>query len=385
MAIIIKCASCKARLKGSDREPCPNCGSKEKRYIIDFWPDGRHGKRCQRYLNESIKSLAVARVFDESTKRSIKERRNPETAQSPTSHDTMFKDLIPDYMDYYRLEHRSNVNPDRLEKSFKEREQALNIVSHIIGPIPITHFDKNIAANYQLTRSKQKTRRGTNVKNRTINKELTYVLSYLKWCREKKSINITPDISMLHYDRPLPDILSPKEIQKFIKAAQDEPFYLAFFLVCYTLGFRLSEAKYLRWRDIDRENKTVRAVQKGGSDKIGALNQWLDQALKKIKKGKPHPDDYIFLVKRTGRPIENTRRAIDRISEKAGIKKHINVHMFRHSIATHMMANDTNLRTIQAMLGHKDVSTTQKYTHVVTDNIRNATKDMFEHMRRASR
>jgi integrase len=255
MAIIIKRKSCKTRLK-TDKEACPACGGKEVRFILDYWPTGRHGKSRQRFLDDNIKSLAIAREIDKETKLAIRERRNPEMAQDMIpQYSATFDELIPEYMEDYRLQHRSNVHPDRLERSFREREQALAIVSKIIGPMPVIHFDKHTATKYQLTRSKQKTARKTEVKNRTINKELTYVLSFLTWCRKKKGIDIKPEFDMLPYDRPKLVVLSPSEVQKFMSSAASEPFYLAYFLVCYTLGFRRSEAKYLRWCDIDRANK----------------------------------------------------------------------------------------------------------------------------------
>jgi site-specific recombinase XerD len=388
VAIIIKCKNCKTRLY-NDTGPCPECGGTELRFIIDYWPDGRNGKRCQPYLDENIQSLAVALEIDKETKLAIRERRNPEI-RNDLQYTTTIDELIPDYMDDYRLQHRSMINPVRQEKSFREREQALNIVSKIIGPMPVIHFDKHTAIKYQLTRSKQKSKRGTFVKNRTINKELTYLLSFLSWAKEKKGIDAKMDIKMLPYDRPKPVVLSPDEVLKFMKAAKSDPFYLAFFLVHYTLGFRLSEATYLRKDDVDRSNKTVRAVQKGGSDKIEPLNPLVDQALKKLEKimaknnkKHPNPEGYYFLSPRTGRPISNPRYAIAQIAKKAGIKKHITPHMFRHSIATHLLAAGKNLRTIQIMLGHKDIDTTQIYTHVVTNDIRNATKDMFKRMQRA--
>jgi integrase/recombinase XerD len=390
MAIIIKCRKCKARLY-NDTDPCPDCGSIERRFIVDYWPDGRNGKRCQRYLDDNIKSLAIALEVDKETKLSIRERRNPEFNESLPYYTTTIDELIPEYMKYYRLQHRSAINPIRQEKSFREREQSLYIVSKIIGPMPVIHFDKHTATQYQLTRSKQKTSRDTEVKNRTINKELTYMMSFLKWCRKEKGIDVKLEIEMLPYDRPKPTILSPKEIIAFIKAAQSEPFWQAFFLCCYTLGYRVSETTFLRKDDVDRATKTVRAVQKGGEDKIEPLNPLLDQALKKLEKLKPkknksqkeNPEGYYFLSQRTGKPITNPQSAIKRIAKRAGIKKNITPHMFRHSIATHLLAQETNLRTIQKLLGHADVQTTQGYTHVVTDDIRRATKNMFSKLQKA--
>lgn len=390
MAIIIKCKQCKARRK-TDTGPCPECGGTEIRFILDYWPDGRNGKRCRPFLSDNIQSLDVALEIDKETKLAIRERRNPETQKILPQYSITINELIPNYMADYRLQHRSMVNSIRQEKSFKEREQALNIVSRIVGPMPVIHFDKHTAIKYQLTRSKQKTKRGTDVKNRTINKELTYMMSFFTWCRKKRGIDIDPEIEMLSYDKPKPIIMSPDEVQKFIKASQSEPFWLAFFLCCYTLGFRLSETTFLRRQDVDRANKTVRAIQKGGEDKIEPLNPLLDRALKQLEKIKPkkenfpNPEGYYFFCQRTGKPVANAHQAISRIAKRAKIKKHITPHMFRHSIATHLLARGTNLRTIQKMLGHADVQTTMDYTHVVTDDIKRATNNMFSKMQKAMR
>lgn len=377
MAIIIKCAGCKARLK-TDKPPCPECGGVDIRFIIDYWPNGRHGTRCQRYLDDNIQSLAVAREIDKETKLAIRERRRPDLTKNISQYATTFDELFDEYMEWFRLHHRSNVNADRLERSFTEREQSLEIFSKINGPMAIIHFDKHAVARYHKIRSQQITRKGTRVSNRTINKELAYVASFMKWCRTEKDMDIPPlKIAMLPYNRPTPIVLSPDEVKRLIDAA--EPVYRAFFLCLYTLGLRYTEAACLRWRDIDRASKVVRVVQKGGTEKIEPLNKWLDQALRKLKKG--GADDYVFPGRRKDKPLTNIRRAIERARTKAKIVKAVSPHLLRHSIATHLLSKGTNLRTIQVMLGHSQIQTTQRYTHVITEDIKNATAGMFEKMR----
>lgn len=376
----MKCAACKARLK-SEKEPCPKCGATEKSFILDFRPDGRYGVRRRAPLENNVISLSVAKAIDAETKQTIKEKRKPHQV-SPSQYAVTFGEYIDDYMQEFRLQHRSGVNADRQAKSFNEREQSLRIVEKNIGPTQLILFCEDTVTAYQQKRSKQKTRTGGTVCNRTINKEMCYVASYLKYCRKKKKIGIPPlKMPMLDHKRPKPIILSPDEVIRLMDAA--EPFYRAFFLCLYTLGFRLSEATYLRWRDIDRANRTVSVIQKGGSHKIEPLNKWLDDALTILPKG--GQDDYIFLSTRTTRPVRDIRRALERAAKKAGIIKRVTPHLLRHSIATHMLARGKNLRTIQSMLGHAQSSTTEWYTHVDIDNIRDATEDMFEAMRKTKR
>lgn len=383
MAIIIKCAGCKAR-RVSDKGACPACGHEGVRFVIDYWPDGRRGIRRQRYLDDSIKSLAIALEIDKETRIAIREKRKPDLSANPTQYYTRFDEFIDDYMTEFRLQHRSNVNKRRQEQTWNEREQSLRIVAKNIAPeTTLILFNRDTAAEYAQKRSTQITRTGGTVTNRTINKELSYVSAYLKWCRKRKHYDIAPlQFERLAYKRPKPIVLSPDEVVRFLKAAEDEPFFHALFLVLYTLGFRYSEAQYLRIKDVDFANKTVIATQKGGSDKIGALNPYLERALKKIIRKKDTPDKYIFVNHKTGRPVGDIRRALERAAAAAKITKRITPHLLRHSIATHMLTKGINLRTIQVMLGHAQVGTTEWYTHVMTEDIRSATTGMFDDMRR---
>lgn len=91
--------------------------------------------------------------------------------------------------------------------------------------------------------------------------------------------------------------------------------------------------------------------------------------------------DHIFVSRRTGRPIVNIRKAIQSACNRAGIVKHVNPHLFRHSFATHLLGNGINLRTIQKMLGHKDIDTTEWYTHVALDHLREAGESIASSLR----
>jgi len=85
-----------------------------------------------------------------------------------------------------------------------------------------------------------------------------------------------------------------------------------------------------------------------------------------------HQGAHIFISRITNRPIVNVRKGIEAIATKAKITKHVFPHLFRHSVATAMLSDKTNLRTVQGMLGHADIGTTEFYTHVDISHLREA-------------
>ncbi|MFA5100529.1 MAG: tyrosine-type recombinase/integrase [Candidatus Omnitrophota bacterium] len=249
----------------------------------------------------------------------------------------------------------------------------------------------------------QRKRRDDKVSNRTINKELNYLSGCLRWASSAENGYITPrqwKIGKLPYNKPIPKILSVEETIRILDAA--EPFYKAMFLCLYSIGLRMDEARNLKWRDIDRENNTVIVRQKGGSFKRLPLNSMLLAALDDIAREKTTEsyikkiekflkentnktiEDYIFLNPQTGKPITRIVRAIERACEKAKVEKHVYPHLFRHSVATHMLGQNINLRTIQGYLGHSQISTTEWYTHVLSSHLDKASDTIMAGLMKAN-
>jgi len=206
-----------------------------------------------------------------------------------------------------------------------------------------------------------------------VNKELSYFSAFIKWAGRHGYI--TPrqiHIDKLPYKRPLPSVLTFEEVIRIIRAA--EPVYRVFFLLMYALGLRVNEVRNIRIGDIDHLKNTIRIKQKGGALKILPMPTIATMAIKQIVDpgASLRADDYIFLNKMTRRPIQDVRKAIDRACKKAKIDRHVNPHLFRHSFATHLVAEQINLRVIQRLLGHSQISMTERYTQVDISVLRKA-------------
>ena len=335
-------------------------------WVIDYRPNGRYGVRSRRKLPTDIgwsQSQYVAEL-EASLKAAARSGR---TIQKVLPANISVAGLFEDYLLWYK-DHRAKTTHADLKLIYFAH------IARILGQTPVEslgveHFDLY-----------QRLRKGERVSNRTINKELDYFGAFLTWCRIHKKLD-RPAIQYekLPYRRPLPIVLSFDEVVKIIDAA--EPFYKAFFLCLYSLGLRMHEARYLKQQDIDMENRTVRVIQKGGSYKILPLNDWVLSAIQAL--GDRQPEQFIFAsprAKESEEPIHYVRKAIERARKKAGIAKKVTPHLFRHSVATHFIGEGMNLRLIQKYLGHAQVSTTEIYTHVTMDHLRQASKQAFQKM-----
>ena len=182
--------------------------------------------------------------------------------------------------------------------------------------------------------------------------------------------------------RKLPETLTIEEMEKLISIPQgDTPKSLrdrAMLETLYACGLRVSELINLSQNDLSLADEVIRVFGKGDKERITPIGSsaiyWLKEY---IAKGRPllakqmKSENYVFLNLR-GKRI--SRMGVWKIINKyvllAGIKKHVHPHLFRHSFATHMIEGGADLRAVQEMLGHADISTTQIYTHLDIDFVR---------------
>jgi integrase/recombinase XerD len=163
----------------------------------------------------------------------------------------------------------------------------------------------------------------------------------------------------------LPVVLSGQEIIRLLQAAPSLRDKLLLGIM-YATAMRVSEACKLCNQDIDFDRRRIRVWQgKGRTDRQVLLPESLEGILREICEG-GSGDDFLFPGERRGRYLSprTARRAMQRALQMAGIRKRASCHSLRHSSATHMVENGTNIRCIQTLLGHVRLETTRLYTHV---------------------
>ncbi|HLE99916.1 MAG TPA: tyrosine recombinase [Gaiellaceae bacterium] len=193
--------------------------------------------------------------------------------------------------------------------------------------------------------------------------------------------------------RRLPRSLSPAEIERLVETASGStPRALrdrALVELLYGAGLRVSEAIGLERTAVDLEDRIVRVVGKGGKERIVPLGRPAAEAVRRyLALGRPHLDrrfrPELFLNARGG-PLTRAGAflVLRKLSEKAGLEpERVHPHILRHSFATHLLEGGADLRSVQEMLGHADLGTTERYTHVSDRRRREVYFQAHPHARR---
>jgi site-specific recombinase XerD len=166
--------------------------------------------------------------------------------------------------------------------------------------------------------------------------------------------------------RRLPTVLSPGELRRLFDVARD-PKHKALLMTLYGAGLRLAEALNLKPGDVDGRRMLIHVrLGKGAKDRMVKLSPQLLAVLREYWKLR-RPKTWLFpRTSDPGRPMEDgtAYRAVVRAARRAGIARRVTPHTLRHSYATHLLDAGTDLRTIQLLLGHRNLKTTSLYVHV---------------------
>lgn len=174
-----------------------------------------------------------------------------------------------------------------------------------------------------------------------------------------------------HFRRPsrqLPEVLSREEVRDVLGAPRSIK-HRAMLMVVYACGLRLEEVRSLRVSDIDSRRGAIRVERgKGRKDRYVMLSDRLLKFLREYYRV-DRPRYWLFESPRTKERLD--RRVFQKVfvdaRVKAGIKKRVTLHSLRHTFATHLLEDGVNIRTIQSLLGHQTLATTERYTHVASD------------------
>ncbi len=228
-------------------------------------------------------------------------------------------------------------------------------------------------------------KQGNAVSSRTVSRILSSLRSFFNYLVSEKIRDDNPakNVDMPKLNKKLPEVLSIEDIDKFLAVIDiDQPAGLrdrALFELIYSCGLRVSEAVTLSFGNLFLEEGLIRVRGKGDKDRFiplgGEVTYWLR---KYIEDGRPamlkqtaDSRSMLFLNYR-GQPLSRKGmwKRFQAIAVKAGVRAKI--HTLRHSFATHLLQGGADLRSVQELLGHTDISTTQIYTHLSRDDLKNS-------------
>ena len=230
----------------------------------------------------------------------------------------------------------------------------------------------------------------------TIARRLACLRSFFRYCRREGLIESNPAQALRtpRAGRKLPNFLSNRQVAQLIETpTPDTPAGLrdrAILEVFYSAGLRVAELVGLNLDDWDRDAGILRVMGKGRKERIAPVGRHADEALQAWNavrepnpKGSAEDQQAIFL-NRFGRRIST--RSVGRLIEKhikaAGLDPKSSPHTLRHTFATHLLDGGADLRSVQELLGHKSLTTTQIYTHVSTSRLRETYVQAHPHAKR---
>lgn len=268
-------------------------------------------------------------------------------------------DLISQYLEYLELEKGLSLN------TIEAYKNDLYSFAQFVNTDSLSEITR-IDINHYILHLKEKKLLPT-----SVIRKIASLRGFFKWTSAMNFLKINPasTIEQPKIPKRLPKVMTVKEIEEILKSNLTLSESAEIELL-YSCGLRVSELVNLKLYDIDLTSKYVRCFGKGSKERIIPLGEKAKEKLeeyfqlRKFLVKKFNLNTKQLLISESGRIIN--RQDVYNLIHKKGkeIHKNISPHTLRHSFATHLLENGADLRVVQELLGHSDVSTTQLYTHI---------------------
>ena len=283
----------------------------------------------------------------------------------------MSRNSIESFIDYLSIER--GLSPNTLQAYRRDLCQFRDWLKK-----EFLQVDSALIGNYLATL------REKGNKSRTLNRKLSVVRMFYKFLYTEGKIDHNPveGVSSPRLGRKIPSFLSEKEVEALLEAPSVDEQYgsrdRAILEVVYGAGLRISELVNLNLTDLNLKGGWVKVLGKGSKERIVPLGReacrWVRIYLRKRRI--ETTDKLSLFCNRYGKRLSRQAcwKIIKKYSQKSGITKKISPHTLRHSFATHLLSRDADLRFVQELLGHTNISTTQIYTHITQERLKKVYK-----------
>ena len=284
----------------------------------------------------------------------------------------MKRDLIDSYLIY--LDKELNYSEDTIESykrdliNYQEYLDKKNISYKNITKLEILDYLKYLD--------------DIKLNNKSISRHLSSLRSFYNYLVEIKDIdsNIFKRIKNPKVEKKLPNYLSINEVEELLNSikedTKEEIRDKCLFELMYSTGMRVSEVSDLKLKSINISDNTIRVLGKGSKERIVLYGEYFRDIINKYFKVRNEflikgNIDNLFINKNGDKlSRESIAYIVNKVERKSGINHKISPHILRHSFATHMLDNGADLRTVQELLGHENLDTTEIYTHVSNERLR---------------
>lgn len=216
-----------------------------------------------------------------------------------------------------------------------------------------------------------------NLSSRSVGRRLSALRSFFKFLVREGYLKTNPitSLSSPKQEKHLPEFLTEEEVVRLIETtlAKDERGLRdrAILETFYSTGIRISELVALSSDTVDFISGTIKVMGKGKKERIVPIGDEAVRAIRKYLENRPRNSEAIFLNKNGKRiGVRGVRGIVNKYIHLAGIKHGVSAHTLRHSFATHLLNRGADLRSVQELLGHANLSTTQIYTHITTERLK---------------
>lgn len=280
------------------------------------------------------------------------------------------KEAILDYLHFLQVERQLSTNT--LSSYRRDLESYIEHIHNVQAVQSLKAIERShILIHLEALRSE-------GISARTIARHISSIRSFHQFLLREKLTDTDPTVhlEMPQIEQRLPKVLSIEEIERLISAPNREKPQgirdIAMLELLYGTGMRISELIGLNLDDVHLTMGFVRVFGKGGKERIvplgksaiHTLDRYLQNARFKLQGKYPKTD--AFFINQRGKRLtrQGCWKLLKEHAKNAHIEKEITPHTLRHSFATHLIENGADLRAVQEMLGHADISTTQIYTHI---------------------
>lgn len=295
-----------------------------------------------------------------------------------------FKDYLEDFAHYLK------IDQDKSDNTIQAYLRDLTIFFDYCDKSSIDQWEQ---VDYAFVQSYLNDLHQKNYATSSTSRMLSSLRQFFHYLLKEQIITLNPMQKVLgpKKEKHLPASLSLDQVEKILQAPDTSEYIglrdRAILELMYATGLRVSELTHLSLRDLHLELGFIQTIGKGNKERLLPIGEeaayWLNQYLQDVRP--------LFLAKKTSRHTQHvflnqrgnpfTRQGIwknlNKYVQIAGISMDVSPHMLRHSFATHLLENGADLRMVQELLGHSNISTTQIYTHISKHRLQEVYRDHF--------